>query len=60
MSQRRRRANQYVRSQPFKLEEIRNKLDNESYIHEAIQRLALVLSNEIFDISQKEQINGRK
>lgn len=46
--------------QPFQLKEIRDKLNNEAYINEAIQRLALVLSNEIFDLSQREQNNGRK
>ncbi|MDR2807951.1 MAG: hypothetical protein LBB43_02975 [Spirochaetaceae bacterium] len=62
MAQRRRggAASQYARSQPFNLEEIRSKLGNDVYLNEAIQRLAFVLSNEIFELSQKEQSNGRK
>ncbi|MHC6203727.1 hypothetical protein ACYULU_11100 [Breznakiellaceae bacterium SP9] len=34
------------------LQELRMKLDNEEYLTEAIQRIALVLSNELFYISR--------
>jgi hypothetical protein len=46
------------------LELLRNKINNKDYIYEAIQRIALVLSNELLDISRggpcHEQRKGRK
>ncbi|MDR2109729.1 MAG: hypothetical protein LBP32_00315 [Spirochaetaceae bacterium] len=46
------------------LETIRHKINNKDYIYEAIQRIALVLSNELLDISQggiyREQRKRRK
>jgi len=35
-----------------KLEVLREKINNEDYLHEAIQRIALVISNELLDIPQ--------
>jgi hypothetical protein len=35
-----------------KLEILREKINNEEYLHEAIQRIALILSNELLDIPQ--------
>jgi hypothetical protein len=37
----------------FNVEGIRKKIDSKEYLEEAIQRIALVLSNELLDISQK-------
>jgi hypothetical protein len=34
------------------LEALRKKINNEEYLHEAIQRIALILSNELLDIPQ--------
>jgi hypothetical protein len=34
------------------LEALREKINNEEYLHEAIQRIALILSNELLDIPQ--------
>ncbi|MDR1278315.1 MAG: hypothetical protein LBK02_06160 [Treponema sp.] len=34
------------------LEQLRNKINDKEYIYEAIQRIALILSNELLDISQ--------
>ena len=34
------------------LEALREKINSEEYIHEAIQRIALILSNELLDIPQ--------
>jgi hypothetical protein len=31
------------------LEQLRNKINNKDYLHEAIQRIALILSNELLD-----------
>jgi hypothetical protein len=46
------------------LEVLRNKINNKDYIYEAIQRIALILSNELLDISRggvyHEQRQGRK
>ena len=35
-----------------KLEVLRQKINNEDYLHEAIQRIALIISNELLDIPQ--------
>jgi hypothetical protein len=37
-----------------RLEQLRKSINDENYLHAAIQRIALVLSNELMDISQKE------
>ena len=33
-----------------KLEVLREKINNEEYLHEAIQRIALIISNELLDL----------
>ena len=33
-----------------KLEILRQKINNEDYLHEAIQRIALIISNELLDL----------
>jgi hypothetical protein len=35
------------------LEQMRQRINNEDYLHAAIQRLALVMSNELMDVSQE-------
>jgi len=35
-----------------KLEVLRKKINNEDYLHEAIQRIALIISNELLDLPQ--------
>jgi len=35
-----------------KLEVLRQKINNEEYLHEAIQRIALIISNELLDLPQ--------
>jgi hypothetical protein len=35
-----------------KLEILRQKINNEDYLHEAIQRIALIISNELLDLPQ--------
>ena len=35
-----------------RLEVLRQKINNEDYLHEAIQRIALVISNELLDLPQ--------
>jgi hypothetical protein len=47
------------------LEALREKINNEEYLHEAIQRIALILSNELLDIPQggwnyEQQRKGRR
>jgi len=37
----------------LKLEQLRNRINDEDYLHAAIQRLALVLSNELMQITQE-------
>ena len=44
---------------PVKLEEIRRRINNENYLNAAIQRLALVMSNELMDITQGGAKHGR-
>jgi hypothetical protein len=49
----------------IELEQLRNKINNEDYLYEAIQRIALILSNELLNISQggtfnEQQRKGRK
>jgi hypothetical protein len=42
------------------LEQLRDKINNQAYLYEAIQRIALILSNELVDISQGGVYNGRQ
>jgi hypothetical protein len=35
-----------------RLESLRLKINNEEYMHEAIQRIALIISNELLDLPQ--------
>ena len=35
-----------------KLEILRQKINSEDYLHEAIQRIALIMSNELLDLPQ--------
>jgi hypothetical protein len=47
------------------LEQLRKKINNKDYLYEAIQRIALILSNELLNISQggifnEQQRKGRK
>jgi hypothetical protein len=44
----------------FELEKIRKKIDSKEYRNEAIQRIALVLSNELLNIYQKGLYHERK
>jgi len=37
-----------------RLEQLRKSINDEDYLYAAIQRIALVLSNELMDMSQKE------
>jgi hypothetical protein len=37
-----------------RLEQLRKSINDEDYLYAAIQRIAVVLSNELIDISQKE------
>jgi len=43
-----------------KLETLRQRINDENYLHAAIQRLALVLSNELMEISAKGGRNERQ
>ena len=50
---------------PSRIEILREKIDNEDYLYEAIQRIAQILSNEILDIHHggiyhERQRKGRK
>ncbi|MDR0444585.1 MAG: hypothetical protein LBH44_14395 [Treponema sp.] len=36
-----------------KLESLRQRINDENYLHAAIQRLALVLSNELMDVTRE-------
>ena len=42
------------------LELLRNRINDQDYLYEAIQRIALVLSNELLDISQGGMINEQR
>jgi len=42
------------------LELLRRRIDDEDYLHAAIQRLALVLSKELMDITMKGGRNERQ
>ena len=43
-----------------KLELLRQKINNEDYLHEAIQRIALIISNELLDLHQGGRPYGNK
>ena len=43
-----------------KLEQLREKINSDDYLYEAIQRIALILSNELLDISQGGAYNERQ
>ncbi len=43
-----------------KLEHLRNRINDREYLYEAIQRIALVLSNELLDITQGGKLNERR
>jgi hypothetical protein len=43
-----------------KLKQLRIKINNKDYLYEAIQRIALVLSNELLDINQREPYHERQ
>jgi len=50
---------------PVKLAALREKINDEEYLYEAIQRIALILSNELLDIPQggwnyERQRKGRR
>ena len=38
-----------------RLEQLRKSINDENYLHAAIQRIALVLSNELMDMSQQKE-----
>jgi len=43
---------QEVMGGPSRLEVLRQKINDEDYLHEAVQRIALIISNELLDLSQ--------
>ena len=43
-----------------RLEVLRDRINDENYLHAAIQRLALVLSNELMDISSEGGRNEQR
>jgi len=43
-----------------KLEVLRQKINNEDYLHEAIQRIALIISNELLDLPQGGRLYERR
>ena len=43
-----------------RLELLRHRINDENYLHAAIHRLALVLSNELMDISSEGGRNGQR
>lgn len=45
---------------PSAIDFLRKKVNNEEYLYEAIQRIALVLSNEIQEMTQRGTQNERK
>jgi hypothetical protein len=45
---------------PRKLELLRRRINDEGYLHAAVQRLALVLSNELMDITQEGERHERQ
>jgi hypothetical protein len=51
-----------VETQPdlSNIERLRKKINSEDYLHEAIQRIALVMTNELLDISQGGMYHERQ
>jgi hypothetical protein len=47
-------------SESFNADLLRQKINSEEYLNEAIQRIALILTNEILDISPGGTFNGRQ
>jgi hypothetical protein len=43
-----------------KIEQLRNRINDEGYLHAAIQRIALVLSNELTEMSHGRRYNERQ
>jgi len=43
-----------------RLEALRNRINDENYLNAAIQRLALVLSNELMDLTQEGSRHERQ
>jgi hypothetical protein len=43
-----------------RLEQLRNRINDKDYLYAAIQRIALVLSNELTEISQERRYNERR
>jgi hypothetical protein len=43
-----------------KLELLRRRINDEDYLHAAIQRMAMVLSNELMDITQEGERHERQ
>jgi hypothetical protein len=43
-----------------RLEQLRKRINDKNYLHAAIQRIALVLSNELMDMSQGGAYNERQ
>jgi hypothetical protein len=54
------RAGAGSRFDSFELEKLRKKIDSKEYRNEAIQRIALVLSNELLNICQQGLYHERK
>ena len=46
--------------QEYRLEIIRQRINDETYLHAAIQRLALVMSNELMEINKEGGYYERK
>ncbi|MDR2433548.1 MAG: hypothetical protein LBD47_03150 [Treponema sp.] len=42
------------------LEQLRNRINDEDYLREAIQRIAQVLSNELLDTFKEKKYDGRR
>ena len=47
-------------SELSKLEVLRLKINNEDYLHEAIQRIALIISNELLDLPRGGRLYERQ
>ena len=43
-----------------KVEQLRRRINDEDYLYAAIQRIAMVLSNELIDMSQGGRYNERQ
>ena len=55
-----RRTRSETRLGAGELEALRAKINNEEYVYEAIQRIALILSNELLDIPQGGNYEQRR